>query len=164
MVLYPSLLLWLHCVNIYEIVTLSDSASYLESAWGSHIHVACRSVRDCGQNGIKQSSGQCSFWELIKGSRRIQYQLINALSQILGDVAVFVLWTPVKSSDQEPRNWAFKDDDHSCKCFYRRRICCGRGQTFLQGLTCRSGEKDGHASNYMYCRVTEWWTDWQTTT
>jgi len=76
--------------------------------------------------GIKmESSNQCSFWELIKGSRWTlsdQYQPINTREAL----QCFVLWNPEKSSPLEGNDQVIKDDfkifDPGRKYFYYQYV------------------------------------------
>ena len=74
----------------------------------SHICVACRSVCDRDQSGIKRST---FFWSWSRDQDEFWATNINNQSTFLDTMEAwlrFALWTPVKSSDQEPRNGAIK--------------------------------------------------------
>jgi len=68
---------------------------------GSHIDLACRSICDQDQNGIKRST---LFLGADQGIKMNSEQLADTLQAWLR----FILWTPIESSDQEPWNRAIK--------------------------------------------------------
>ena len=83
--------------------------STMHPSRGSHIRVVCRSVCDRDQNGIKRST---LFFGADQGIKRNSEWLISTDQCTFLDTTevwlCFVLWTPVKSSDQEPWNGAIK--------------------------------------------------------
>ena len=79
----------------------------------SHIRITCRSVCDRDQNGIKLSM---FLFGADQGIKTNSEQLISTDQSISLDSTEawlhFVLWIPVKPSDQEPQNRVIEDDFH----------------------------------------------------
>ena len=79
------------------------------SSRGSHIRVACTSVCDWDQNGIKRST---FFFGADQGIKTNSEWLISTDQRTFLDTTevwlCFALWTPIRSSDQEPWNRVIK--------------------------------------------------------
>ena len=78
-----------------------------KTSW--HIRITCRSICNRDKNGIKRSTFSFGADQGIKTNSE---RLISTNQRTFLDTKEawlrFVLWTPVKSSDQEPRNGPIK--------------------------------------------------------
>jgi len=103
--------------------------STLHLSRGSHIRVARRSVCDRDQNGIKRST---LFFGANQGIKRNSERLISTDQCTFLDTTEvwlrFVLWTPVKSSNQEPWNGAITRS----RTIFTDRDSWSRSQMLLQ--------------------------------